>query len=51
MFKGSFKVYALTNKKLNKYTANVVGSVVDGKGSGEATIKKPAAGPWHVTVE
>ena len=37
-FKGSFKVYALEGadgaKKLKKYTANVTGVVVDGKGSG-----------------
>ncbi len=54
-FKGSFKVYALEGadgaKKLKKYTANVTGVVVDGKGSGLASIKKPAAGPWPVTVE
>ena len=54
-FKGSFKVYALEGadgaKKLKKYTANVTGVVVDGKGFGQASIKKPAAGPWPVTVE
>ena len=38
-------------KKLKKYTANVTGVVVDGKGFGQASIKKPAAGPWAVTVE
>ena len=56
LFKGSFKVYALESatggkKKLKKYTANVTGVVVDGRGYGQATIKKPAAGPWTVTVE
>ena len=55
LFKGSFKVYALEGadgaKKLKKYTANVTGVVVDGNGVGQAAIKKPAAGPWIVTVE
>ena len=37
--------------KLKKYTVNVVGFVVDGVGTGEARCKKPAAGPWTVTVE
>ena len=56
VFKGSFKVYALEDakggkKKLKKYTVNVIGLVVDWKGSGEASIKKPAGSPWTVTVE
>ena len=56
LFKGSFKVYALEDtsggkKKLKKYTANVTGVVVDGTGYGQATIKKPAVGPWTVVVE
>ena len=55
MFKGSFKVYALEESngktKLKKYTANVVGFVVDGVGVGQASIKKPAGGPWSVRVE
>ena len=56
IFKGSFKAYALEDaaggkKKLKKYTVNVLGLVTDGKGQGEATCKKPAAGPWPVTVE
>ena len=55
LFKGSFKVYALEGadgaKKLKKHTANVTGVVVDGKGYGQAAIKKPAAGPWAVHVE
>ena len=54
-FKGSFKVYTLEEvkgkTKLKKYTANVVGVVVDGMGVGRASIKKPAAGPWPVRVE
>ena len=37
--------------KLKKFTVNVIGFVVDGEGMGEATMKKPAAGPWAVTVE
>ena len=51
LFKGSFKVYALEGAKLKKYTANVTGVVVDGVGYGQAAIKRPAAGPWAVTVE
>ena len=59
LFKGSFKLYA-TNEvttptgkapKLKKFTVNVIGFVVDGKGYGEATLKKPAGGPWAVTVQ
>ena len=56
IFKGSFKAYALEDaaggkKKLKKYTVNVLGLVTDGKGQGEASCKKPAGGPWAVTVE
>ena len=55
VFKGSFKLYALEGvdgkKKLKKYTVNVIGFVVDGKGIGEATCKKPNGGPWPVTVD
>lgn len=56
IFKGSFKVYALAStsggkKKMKKYTATVTGVVVDGRGYGQATIKKPAGGPWPVSVE
>ena len=36
--------------KLKKYTVNVTGFVVDGKGVGRAMMKKPAGGPWAVTV-
>lgn len=58
-FKGSFKVYATNasgimdgvKPKLKKYTVNVTGFVVDGKGAGQASIKKPSAGPWAVTLE
>ena len=53
-FKGSFKVYALEGEgkatKLKKYTVNVSGLVVGGKGYGAATCKKPFAA-WRVTVE
>ena len=52
--KGSFKVYATSGgdkPKLKKYPVNVVGFMVDGQGVGQATMKKPAAGPWSVTVE
>ena len=54
VFNGSFKMYATKGgekPKLKKYTVNVVGFVVDGVGYGQATMKKPAAGPWFVTVE
>ena len=55
LFKGSFKAYALETaaagkKKLKKYTVNVTGVVVGGKGYGQATCKKPAGGPWAVMV-
>ena len=54
-FKGSFRAYALEGAgkatKLKKYTVNVAGFVVDGVGYGEASCKKPAAGPWTVRVE
>ena len=55
VFKGTFKLYALegaaTARKLKKYTVNVTGVVVDGKGVGQAVIKKSAADPWAVIVE
>lgn len=55
VFKGNFKVFALTEKngrtKQVKYTVNVIGLVVDGTGHGEASCKRPAGGPWIVTVE
>ena len=38
-------------KKLNKYAINVIGFVVNGKGYGEASCRRPAGGPWPVTVE
>ena len=58
MFKGTFRLYA-TNEattptgkspKLKRYTVNVVGFVVDGKGIGQASLKAPYA-TWAVTVE
>ena len=55
LFKGTFKVYALETvngkPKLKKLTANVTGLVVNGVGTGTATLKKPAAGSWTVTIE
>ena len=54
LFKGSFKVYATREdgrKGFKKYTAKVTGVVVDGKGYGQATCKRPAGGPWAVTVQ
>ena len=54
IFRGSFKAYALVaangKKKVVKYTVNVIGLVVDGQGQGTASCKRPAAGPWPVTV-
>ena len=54
-FRGSFKVYGLeeTNgkKKLKKYSVNVLGFVVNGKGYGEASCRRPAGGPWTVTLK
>ncbi len=44
-FKGSFKVYAVASGKLQKYTANVAGVLVDGIGYGTAEIKKVASCP------
>ena len=54
VFKGTFKLYTTTGgdkPKLKKFTVNVIGFVVDGVGYGTATLKKPAGGPWTVTVE
>ena len=55
LFKGSFKVYALKEEKgrmkLVKYKVNVAGFVVNGKGYGEASCRRPAGGPWPVTVK
>ena len=57
-FKGTLKLH-VTNAattpegkapKLKKLTVNVFGFVVDGKGYGQATLKKPAA-TWPVTVD
>ena len=55
IFKGSFKVYAIDTssgkQKLKKYTVAVTGIVAGGKGYGQAVCKKPAAGPWVISVE
>ena len=37
IFKGSFKIYAIQDGKLKKFTVKVIGVVVDGKGEGNAT--------------
>ena len=37
IFKGSFKIYAIQDGKLKKFTVKVIGVVVDGKGAGSAT--------------
>ena len=49
-FKGSFKVYAVEGGRLKKFTANVTGLMIGGKGYGTATIKKPFAAAT-VTIE
>ena len=49
-FKGTFKVYAIENNKLKKYTVKVSGVVVDGVGYGVATSKKPLV-DWSLIVE
>ena len=49
IFKGSFKIYAIQDGKLKRYTAKVVGVGVDGKGWGRAVGPKGAR--WVVTVE
>ena len=36
VFKGSFKIYAIQDGKLKKFTVKVIGVVVDGKGQGSA---------------
>ena len=54
-FRGAFKAYVLqpsnVGLRLKKYTVNVTGFVVDGRGYGQAVSKRPASGPWAVTVE
>ena len=39
-----------TGKKLKKYTVNVEGVVVGGKGYGTATLKKPSCS-FAITIE
>ena len=48
-FKGSFKVYAIQNGKLKKYTAKVTGIVVNGTGYGIATGK--GLGSFSVEID
>ena len=51
-FKGSFKVYAVTEKGKSKtYTAQVTGAVVDGVGYGTAVIKKACSMPVAIQPE
>ena len=53
VFKGSFCLYAIRSdgkRGYKKYRANVTGVVVDGEGHGQAKCKRPAGGPWAVTV-
>ena len=53
-FKGSFKVYELQGEgartKLNEYTVNVYGTVIDSVGEGRAFCRKPYIS-WPVTIE
>jgi hypothetical protein len=49
IFKGSFKIYAIQDGKLKKFTVKVIGVVVDGKGWGSAT--GPGGASYAVTVE
>ena len=49
-FKGSFKVYAVQNGKIKKFTVKVNGVVVDGVGYGSATSRSPVLS-WPVTVK
>lgn len=56
VFRGSFKICSLAGaangrKKLKRHTASVTGVVVNGSGRGQAIVKRPASGPWSVTVE
>ena len=51
-FKGSFKVYGVTDAgKSKKYSATVIGAVLDGAGYGTAVIKKVGAVPVVITAE
>ena len=51
-FKGSFKVYAVTETGKSKtYTAQVSGAVVDGVGYGTALIKKACSMPVVIQPE
>jgi len=47
-FKGSFKIYAVQNDKLKKYSAKVSGIVVNGTGFGLATIKGKGSVPIEI---
>ena len=49
VFKGSFKIYAIQGGKLKKFTAKVIGVVIDWKGWGSAT--GPNGARWGVMVE
>ena len=48
IFKGSFKIYAVEGDKLKKYSAKVNGVVVEGEGTGIATLQ--GFGSWPVSV-
>ena len=47
-FKGSFKVYSLSNGKLKATTVNVVGVLVGNAAQGFATVKKTGSAVCHV---
>ncbi len=54
VFKGGFKIYEVQTsgdkRKLKKHSAKMTGLVAEGAGTGNATLKRPAAS-WKVTVE
>ncbi len=50
-FKGSFKMYAIENNRLKRYSVKVSGIVVDGVGYGTATATKPGAATFGVSVK
>ncbi len=49
VFKGRYKVFAIQNSRLKRFSVKVTGVVVNGAGTGVATLKK-TGGTWDVTV-
>ena len=56
VLKGFFNMYAVNavnsggKPKLKKYKVIITGAVVNGVGIGQATMAKPAAGPWAIEL-